>query len=1682
MGLGDFTYDTEHRIIICLLCQTCLSTGGPKYWKRHLQGGQHQLAGPQLKATVNLLQSAYGDIGRATSIEELRRQRPSRRSPCRRVSGLEVYRGYICLCDEAGCDYATRHLKKMRDHVPGHGRKAPEHDGAQGPLWRACLLQTYFAAKGLIDYFVVQGDDSAEAAAAEGYPGALGGLGPPPSQPERQLLEAARADIQQARKDVDSAASAVQEVGGGRAEEEGWLLQTGIAAHLRGLLNEEIGSSYRLPAAAARALVGAAGPGVHTKAHSGGGRGSGSSNSDSDNSDSSSSGGGGSSDSSDSDGSGGGGGSEEDGSSGRVAQAEGDIERIGAAVEQLLRSAYCLAADRSENRAMTQQRAQRLSDFAHAEGGSASRRSKGFRSLKNEATLGTYFRKVRELLAYYYRVVYSEGGHFTRPPAGGEVGRKLPVPRDSIRPTARQRQAMICLVGQLRQQDRLRPEGPDTGGAAAAAAELIPATRELLLALICHTVGARPYRSAVVSFCAMHSRQKLSSRGSSHRAALLQQGKTGGTGDEEEDRRTRRQPSQKTTWKAAGNYSSHLSAMIWTAQLILFEHAYTVAASAGAAGLDNGNGDADDEGSDDEGSNDEVLGLLDDLCRGFMNQRGETAFGHLLQWRLYLSAVAQSAISRHQARWSLDGKRFTLMGVMIGIDDISRLIAAEFSRAQRLLGVDLLFGAAAEGLLPRLAAWQLHDDLDDEEFGGSWLTDTRNRELLGGAQEALLGLIEARPDLRGAFITTAAGGGRSRFSGEAIALYEATVQEFLGSLGVLVHLAPLPPLRSPELLSATASNGGSRRRSIFIWERLVMLHVRYHKSQRQTGRPLDNVRFLPAAIGDLLLAFLAYVQPLRQTFLRQAEPGALLSPLLWSRADGSPWPDQALGQCLSRACARAEVPPFGVAWWRQAAASITKEKFTPQEQASLRAAGAGSDGYGEGGGGGGEGEGEGGEGPSLLRDLAESSNHSLRTFDHAYAGSTTLTMNTLLHRAYRASASWRALFGTDELLAAELAAGAGAGARGGRRKRARLGEDGGPGGNGDGLPDRCKRARLRQRPLAKQGTLTAIARRLYDRPTLQLRAGQREAMLAALGPGAGEQVVVVLGTGSGKSMVIMAAAAMEGAATTILVLPTVALRTNMLGRVRRAGIRAVEWSPGLTGAAPLIVASAEAACSQGFAEYAGRLELRQQLDRIIVDEAHLTLTASSYRRSMRALGWHVRQVRTQTVWLTATLPPALEAAFAERNLLTRPRVVRASTNRANLRYRLERYDGGRQSLASAAADLARPYCAALGGSARDRLIIYCRTITLMEAVAAELGCLTYTGDGSVMSPEDRERALARWESAEGSPAIAATSALSVGYDYAHVRCTIHAGAPELMTDFAQESGRAGRDGEPAECLILTPRGAAAAAAAAGGDGHHPDPDRDSMRLYLSGQHCLRAVMSQFLDAPADWRWCMRGEDERCGICPVAHLEPRPPGLRVPPSPSPSPRATGAVAVLLPGDQAWEASAAMQFTGPREVGRQGRVQQEALDRLEAGLAALIGSCPLCRIGGRPFDHTAGTCSRRSEWVGAKRQALASCKKQGRPWMTRYTACFHCCMPQTICREADPEARQGGGCRYRDLILPLCFGAFFHATLRAVITREFRGFANIGEYMLWLGRPGELGGDPCVEGVRLAARLLEELGLP
>ena len=561
---------------------------------------------------------------------------------------------------------------------------------------------------------------------------------------------------------------------------------------------------------------------------------------------------------------------------------------------------------------------------------------------------------------------------------------------------------------------------------------------------------------------------------------------------------------------------------------------------------------------------------------------------------------------------------------------ISDLVLLVYQEAHTLLYDKLLF--QARDLTP-IESWRLKDDLDLEDFGASWLSHPSNAEFLEGAELALLRHIQEKAELRAMFLTTTTNRSVS-LCPKAMAIYKAHAQDFLRGVLLLCQLPPGPPLREPELLSVTWRNT-ARQRHLLIWEKLVMIYVQYHKGQQQSGAYKDNIRFLPKAIGNLLLSYIAYVLPLRQMFLRQQTPGALISPYLWAKLDGSVWADRSISTCLAKACAYAKVPRLHMSNWRQFAASITKEKFSAKEQANFDLEAH---------------LGEDIEDKLDLVALAEQSNHTYRTFNHAYAGTTTLTMSALLHRNYRASESWRTFFRFDHLLQ-------------GKRPRAAS----------ETLSLRMleasKRSQPRKKGLYSEADLLAVARKLYNAPDLRFRVpGQRNRVLAIIGPHPAEQVVLVLGTGSGKTLVVMISAATTDAGTTILVLPMVALRTDMLRRFHEVGIRPLIWSVDCTWSAPLVIVVAEAVCTERFLDYARALVNRQRLDRIVIDECHLSITANDYRPCMSQLGWFTRQVMAQTVWLTATLPLVMQEEFVQRNKLVKPRIIRESTNQRNIKY------------------------------------------------------------------------------------------------------------------------------------------------------------------------------------------------------------------------------------------------------------------------------------------------------------------------------------------------------------------------------------------------------------------------------
>jgi hypothetical protein len=77
-----------------------------------------------------------------------------------------------------------------------------------------------------------------------------------------------------------------------------------------------------------------------------------------------------------------------------------------------------------------------------------------------------------------------------------------------------------------------------------------------------------------------------------------------------------------------------------------------------------------------------------------------------------------------------------------------------------------------------MESWRLKDDLDLEDFGGSWLSHPSNAEFLKDAELALFRHIQANAELRATFLTNGEGGSKA-LCPKAIAIYEANSQELL---------------------------------------------------------------------------------------------------------------------------------------------------------------------------------------------------------------------------------------------------------------------------------------------------------------------------------------------------------------------------------------------------------------------------------------------------------------------------------------------------------------------------------------------------------------------------------------------------------------------------------------------------------------------------------------------------------------------------------------------------------------------------------------------------------------------------------------------------------------------------------------------------------------------------------------
>ena len=300
----------------------------------------------------------------------------------------------------------------------------------------------------------------------------------------------------------------------------------------------------------------------------------------------------------------------------------------------------------------------------------------------------------------------------------------------------------------------------------------------------------------------------------------------------------------------------------------------------------------------------------------------------------------------------------------------------------------------------------------------------------------------------------------------------------------------------------------------------------------------------------------------------------------------------------------------------------------------------------------------------------------------------------------------------------------------------------------------------------------------------------------------GEDVMGVIATGGGKSLCYQIPALLSGGMT-VVISPLIALMKDQVDTLRECGVSAAcitsmqdyaerrqTEAAVARGEVRVLYASPERAVKTEFFS----LLKKTPITLIAVDEAHcISQWGHEFRPEYRELARLIREFpQAPVVALTATATPAVQTDIIAQLHLRHPRRVTGSFYRKNLRYEVR----PKKDTKGAILSYLRDHRGQAG-------IIYCLSRRGVEDLAATLHrsgirVLPYHAGLTRQAREAAQEAFVH----DRVQVIVATVAFGMGIDKPDVRFVIHHDLPRSPEHYYQETGRAGRDGDPADCILF----------------------------------------------------------------------------------------------------------------------------------------------------------------------------------------------------------------------------------------------------------------------------------------
>ena len=368
---------------------------------------------------------------------------------------------------------------------------------------------------------------------------------------------------------------------------------------------------------------------------------------------------------------------------------------------------------------------------------------------------------------------------------------------------------------------------------------------------------------------------------------------------------------------------------------------------------------------------------------------------------------------------------------------------------------------------------------------------------------------------------------------------------------------------------------------------------------------------------------------------------------------------------------------------------------------------------------------------------------------------------------------------------------------------------------------------------------------------------------------AGHDCAVVMPTGGGKSLCYQLPAVVSGR-TAIVVSPLISLMQDQAAQLEQMGIPSaalncqIPWTEqqqimtrASEGEYRLLYVSPERLLRSGFIEFLGRVPLGF----FAIDEAHcISEWGHEFRPEYRQLR-RLRELFPERpiAAFTASATQRVRHDILHQLRLRDPHKYIASFHRPNLNYHVRSCDGRTQM---------RLLLAAVEAYAGSTIIIYSPTIARVGETVAFLGqhgvqAVPYHGK---MENDQRARNQERWMSDEVR-VLVGTIAFGLGINKPSVRAVIHLALPKSIEQYYQEAGRAGRDGGPADCVLLWQARDAALLAYFNQKIADPNERRrawdsyHAIRRFAEGDQCRHRQICEHFGEKPKWDHC-----NACDIC------------------------------------------------------------------------------------------------------------------------------------------------------------------------------------------------------------------------